>query len=116
MQCHAWGIGWETLTDDEPGMRWPRPRQHSHIFKAPLRTVGQALIQVCQHRGHAIERCVDEHGLKLDFEPTSFQGQSVRLHPKSCFSHVLVLRGRKHLLERLAMERLPRHLGHVHSQ
>jgi hypothetical protein len=51
-------------------MYWPCLGQATNIFKRPRCRFVEVLVEVGQHRRHAVERRVDEHGLQLDFKPT----------------------------------------------
>jgi len=57
-----------TRTDKQAWTHRPCSRQTACILKAPHRRFLEALVQVGQHSGHAIERRVNIHGLQLDFE------------------------------------------------
>ena len=47
-----------------------RPGHTPSILKRPHRRFVEAPVQVGQHRGHAVERRVHEHGLQLNLERT----------------------------------------------
>jgi hypothetical protein len=106
-----------TRTDKQARTHWPCSRQTACILKAPHRRFVEALVQIGQHRGHAIERRVNIHGLQLDLE----RAVAVSLVTEAGFFLCTqrpsqVGSAEMDLLERLAMKSLARHFGKIDRQ